>query len=76
MFDKGDIQNVQGRGACKTGLKTTELDYYTAKLSGRPPRSGGGGGLGGTGMSVGGARGAGPALHVHHLQNLQKSVMF
>ncbi len=24
--DKGDIQNVQGRGACRTGLKTTVLD--------------------------------------------------
>ncbi len=25
VSDKGDIQNVQGRGACRTGLKTTAL---------------------------------------------------
>ncbi len=27
VFDKGDIQNMQGRGACRTGLKTTALQY-------------------------------------------------
>ncbi len=26
VSDKGDIQNVQGRGACRTGLKTTALE--------------------------------------------------
>ncbi len=26
VSDKGDIQNVQGRGACRTGLKTTGLN--------------------------------------------------
>ncbi len=25
--DKGDIQNVQGRGACRTGLKTTGVGH-------------------------------------------------
>ncbi len=25
VSDKGDIKNVQGRGACRTGLKTTSL---------------------------------------------------
>ncbi len=28
MSDNGDIQNVQGRGACRTGLKTTALEYH------------------------------------------------
>ncbi len=27
VSDKGDIQNVQGRGACRTGLKTTGLKH-------------------------------------------------
>ncbi len=27
MSDKGDIQNVQGRGACRTCLKTNGLDH-------------------------------------------------
>ncbi len=27
VSDKQDIQNVQGRGACRTGLKTTDLNY-------------------------------------------------
>ncbi len=27
VSDKGDIQNVQGRGACRTGLKTTALRH-------------------------------------------------
>ncbi len=26
VFDKGDIQNMQGRGACRTGLKTTAIE--------------------------------------------------
>ncbi len=25
VSDKGDIQNVQNRGACRTGLKTTAV---------------------------------------------------
>ncbi len=28
VSDKGDIQNVQGRGACRTGLKTTAVMQY------------------------------------------------
>ncbi len=27
VYDKGDIQNVQGRGACRTGLKTTAIEH-------------------------------------------------
>ncbi len=27
VLDEGDMQNVQGRGASRTGLKTTALDY-------------------------------------------------
>ncbi len=39
MSDKGDIQNMQGRGACRTGLKTTALgetihQFYAAMLPG------------------------------------------
>ncbi len=29
MSNKGDIQNMQGRGACRTGLKTTVLEDYS-----------------------------------------------
>ncbi len=34
VFEKGDIQNVQGRGACRTGLKTTDLIDQTALQKG------------------------------------------
>ncbi len=29
VSDKGDIQNVQGRGACSTDLKTSQVTYVT-----------------------------------------------
>ncbi len=33
VLDKGDIQKVQGRGACRTGLGTTDLDHCTAPVA-------------------------------------------
>ncbi len=32
VSDKGDIQNVRGRDACRTGLKTTALEYLMFNL--------------------------------------------
>ncbi len=39
VSDKGDIQNMQGRGACRTGLKTTVLDKSKLKQTNKQIRN-------------------------------------